>query len=389
MTRVVLANEMGGGWGHLLPLRAIANEFIQRGCNVLLMCRDCEKAASAFWNMDIAIEQSPAWEVRKAGFSLNYAQCIWGNGYWDEERFRAHVAWWKKRFLALRPDYVLTDYAPTALLAAMSLDLPRGAIGTGFTLPPAATPMPGLHPWFSLPANKFRESENILVERIGRTLPSIQAVEHIFSGAQRYLIIFPETDHYEGSRQEKYWGPVFEQASDRRYLWPSGNGPKVFFYLSAAGGGLKDFIAYVRDLGLPAVGYIRGLSESDRQTMESDTVRISPTPIDITRIASECDLAVTHGGYGTSIRMLHAGKRLLICPEQLEQTLLAHRLHKQGLCEFVGFFSEKNKMKEKFDRIANAVAIRKNVAAFAAKYAGYDATRTVREIVHTCLTAAG
>jgi len=97
MTRVVLANEMGGGWGHLLPLRAIANEFIQRGCNVLLMCRDCEKAADAFGDMDIAIaiEQSPAWKVRKTGFSLNYAQCIWGNGYWDEERFQTHLAWWK------------------------------------------------------------------------------------------------------------------------------------------------------------------------------------------------------------------------------------------------------------------------------------------------------
>jgi len=45
-------------------------------------------------------------------------------------------------------------------------------------------------------------------------------------------------------------------------------------------------------------------------------------------------------------------------------------------------------MKEKFGRIANAVELGKNVAAFAAKYAGYDATRTVREIVHTCLKAA-
>ncbi len=267
MTRVVLANEMGGGMGAFSSLRAIANEFIQRGCNVLLMCRDCEKAARAFGDRDIAIEQSPAWKVRKTGFSLNYAQCIWGNGYWDEERFRTHVVWWKKRFRTLRPDYVLTDYAPTALLAAMSLDLPRSYRNRIYAPRQQRRCRAFIRGFLCLRTSSW--NPDILVERIGKTLPSIQTVEHIFSGAQRYLIIFPETDHYEGSRQEKYWGPVFGQASDRRYIWPEGNGPKTF--LSECRRRRSQVLLLMSGILACLPSGTSGLSESDRRTMESDT----------------------------------------------------------------------------------------------------------------------
>jgi hypothetical protein len=384
---VVIACEMGGGWGHVLRLKAIAREFRSRGCRVVFLCRDAKKAQRACEDLEIEIEQSPAWDIHKTGFSLNYAHCVWGNGYWDEETFQAHFRWWTERYLALKPDYVLTDYAPTALLAALSLAIPRGALGTGFTLPPEESPMPGLHPWLPLPDKKLAEAEEMLVARMRGAVPSVKAAAHIFHGAHRFLTIFPETDHYEDRGDERYWGPIFENVTDAGCLWPEGSGPRVFFYMSAAGSRLKDLMKHIRRLGHPAVGYIRDMPESDCRMMESPTLRISAEPIDILRAASECDLAVTHGGYSTTARMLLLGARLLICPEQLEQTLLAHRLHEQGLCEFISLFGKSEKIGKKFDIAATSEELRKNAAAFAAKYAGYDSSLTVKEIVHTCLSA--
>ena len=89
MARIVLANEMGGGWGHLLPLRSIAEEFVQRGCKVSLLCREPGRREVSFRGMGVAIEPSPAWTLRNTGFSLNYAQNLWGNGYWDDEMLGA------------------------------------------------------------------------------------------------------------------------------------------------------------------------------------------------------------------------------------------------------------------------------------------------------------
>lgn len=388
MWRIVIAFEMGGGWGHLLPLRAIAREFVRRGCQVTVLCRAAEKARGVFSGMGIAVEQAPAWEMRKVGFSLNYAHCVWGNGYWDKEMFRAHFRWWTKRFRSLRPDYVLTDFAPTALLVALTMDLPRGAVGTGFTLPPLTVPAPSLHPWLEIGENELSRYEEALAATVKGSHPSVACAADIFRGAERFLTIVPETDHYGDRLSDEYWGPLFEKGSDGVCPWPDGNGLKVFFYLSGANRCLSELTGHFRKRGLLAVGHVRDLPETRRAVMESPTVRLCGSLIDDARASSECDLAVTHGGFHTTVRMLFSGVPLLLCPEQLEQAVLAYRLHKRGLCEFVSFFTEPDRVAERFDSVASSAVLRRNAALFAEKYAGYDPEQTVREIVHACLGAA-
>jgi len=388
MDRIVFANEMGGGWGHLLPLRAIADEFIQQGCHVSLLCRDYDKASRAFGDIGVDIEKSPTWTINKTGFSLNYAQNLWGNGYWNNEMLGAHFQWWSDRFRNLKPDFILADYAPTALLSAMSLDIPRGAIGTGFTLPPMTTPLPFLHPWLDSPAEALSNSEEKVLGNIRRHVPSLGSVAGIFEGAERFLLAFPELDHFEIRLSEKYIGPVFGLASYPELSWPEEAGPRVFIYLSAANRCLDGLLKHLRRIGLPAFGYIRDLPEADRHSMESPTLRLSDNLVNLDRAAAECDIAVTQGGFHTSAQMLLSGARLLICPEQLEQTLFAYQLQKRGLCEFVSFFSEADKVKERFDAVVTSAELGKNAGAFAAKYAGYDSSQTVKEIVQTCLNAA-
>jgi len=388
MDRIIFANEMGGGWGHLLPLRAIADEFIQRGCNVSLLCHDYNKAASAFRDTGIVIEQSPAHKPRKTGFSLNYAQNLWRNGYWNNEILGAHFQWWSDRFRNLQPDFILADYAPTALLSAMSLDIPRGAIGTGFTLPPMTTPLPFLHPWLDSPVKELSDIEDRVLGIIRRHVPSVRSVAGIFEGAERFLLALPELDHFEVRLSEKYIGPVFGSASYPELAWPEGSGPRVFIYLSAANRCLGGLMDHLRRSGLPALGYIRDLPESDRKLLESPTLHLSGSLVDLDRAAAECDIAVTQGGYHTSARMLLSGARLLICPEQLEQTLFAYQLQKRGLCEFISFFSEADKVKERFDVVVTSAELEKNASTFAAKYAGYDSSQTVKKIVQICLNPA-
>lgn len=387
MTRVILANELGGGWGHLLPLRVIADEFIKRGCEVSLQCRDYEKAASAFKDSGVRVEQSPAWTLCKTGFSINYAQNLWGNGYRNEEMLSAHFQWWSDGFKTIKPDFIFADYAPTAILSAMSLDIPRGVTGTGFTLPPMTTPMPCLHPWLEVNDEILLRSEKIVLQAIKKIVPSVNSISGIFQNAKRFLEIFPELDHFEIRPSEKYVGPILQTQVDSEIIWPEGSGCRVFIYLSSTNRCLDDLIDHIKKLGVPAVGIIRDLPESDRKSLESRTLRLSDTLVNLDRAAAECDIAVTQGGLHTSARMLLSGVPLLICPEQLEQTLFAYQLQKRGLCEFVSLFSEANKVKEKFDQVANSVELRRNAAAFASKYALYDSSQTVKEIVQTCLNA--
>jgi hypothetical protein len=204
----------------------------------------------------------------------------------------------------------------------------------------------------------------------------------------RFLEIFPEMDHYEFRPTEKYFGPAFGSASGSEVKWPEGSGSRVFIYLSSANRCLPDLINYIKKLKLPTVGHIRGLPESDRMAMESPSLRLSGDLLDLERAACECQIGVTQGGMHTTARMLLAGVPLLICPEQLEQTLLAFRLHQRGLCRYVSFFSGADKVTERFDEVCESLALKQNVLNFASKYARYDAAMTVKTIANACLDAA-
>lgn len=388
--RVVIASEMGGGWGHLLPLRAIADEFIDRGCEVVVLAREAEKARTVFSPLGVEVVPSPAWEIQKTGFSLNYAQCVWGNGYWDRRRFLANLSWWRERFSELRPRFVLADFAPTALLAARASDLPRGAVGTGFTLPPLVIPTPSLHPWLK-PNGKAlaAAAEELLIATVRDAVPVVDSVAGIFAGAGRFLTIFPEFDHFAERPCERYWGPVLHGVAEGAFDWPAGKGPRVFLYLGAGNRCLKDLLDHLRRLGLPVVGHIRGLPDSERRALESRALRLSASLLDLDRAASECDIAVTQGGLHTTAWMLLAGVRLLLCPEQLEQALLAYRLNQQGLCEWVGFWSDPGRVQERFDVAVSSETLGESAAAFSARYAGYDSSDTVAGVVRECLEAAG
>lgn len=385
MTKIVLAQEMGGGWGHLLPLRSLAREFIQCGCRVSLLCRDDVKAATVFQEMDVSIEKSPSWVVNRTGFSLNYAQNLWGNGYKDSRMLEAHFAWWTDRLQRLKPDFILSDYAPTALLAALSLGIPRGAFGTGFTLPPMITPMPGLHPWINTPAEVLSFSEKTVLEAVRKLVPRLSSIAGIFEGAERFLEIFPEMDHFEFRPSENYAGPVLGALSGPEIIWPEGSGDRIFIYLSSINRCLDSLINHIKKRALPTVAVISGLPESEKKAMESPTLRLSDSFVDLHKAAAQCNMAVTQGGIHTSAAMLLAGVRLLICPEQLEQTLLAYRLKQRGLCDFVSFFTEPDKVGERLDDVASSLELERKAADFSTKYAGYDSSETAKEMVKICL----
>jgi UDP:flavonoid glycosyltransferase YjiC (YdhE family) len=388
MTKIVLAQELGGGWGHLLPLRSLAHEFIQCGCRVSLLCRDDVKAATVFQRMDVSIEKTPSWVIDKTGFSLNYAQNLWGNGYRDSRMLEAHFTWWTDRLQHLKPGFILSDYAPTALLAALSLGIPRGAFGTGFTLPPMVTPMPGLHPWIKTPTDVLSCSEETVLEAIRKLVPRLSSIAGIFEGAERFLEIFPEMDHFEFRPSENYAGPLLGALSGSEIIWPEGSGGRVFIYLSSINRCLDSLINHVKKRDFPTVAIISGLSESERKAMESPTLKLSDSFVDLHKAASQCDMAVTQGGIHTSAAMLLEGVRLLICPEQLEQTLLAYRLKQKGLCDFVSFFTEQDKVGERFDNVASSLDLGRKAADFSTKYAGYDSSETAKEMVKICLNRA-
>lgn len=65
----------------------------------------------------------------------SYSELLSLMGHLDPAVLVGYLAAWRELFTSLSADLVIADHAPTALLAAHSLNLPACAIGTGFVLP--------------------------------------------------------------------------------------------------------------------------------------------------------------------------------------------------------------------------------------------------------------
>ncbi|MCW5954722.1 MAG: hypothetical protein KIT69_20910, partial [Propionibacteriaceae bacterium] len=151
--RFLLAWELGGGLGHSVPLAQIAAPLLAAGHRVDIALRDVSTARAAFGPVfqhpGLQIWQSPLFlaQLRGVPETVSYAELLFRAGFLDAGRLLGPVRAWRALFGAVAPDLLLVDHAPTALLAARGLGLRTAAIGTGFFVPPALTPIPAFREW--------------------------------------------------------------------------------------------------------------------------------------------------------------------------------------------------------------------------------------------------
>ena len=73
---------------------------------------------------------------------------------------------WITLLALVKPDTVIADHAPTALLAAHIAGIPCVAFGSGFEIPPQVIPMPTIRPWESIDIAKLEQSEKLVLGQV-------------------------------------------------------------------------------------------------------------------------------------------------------------------------------------------------------------------------------
>ena len=172
MSRVFFAWELGGGYGHLGPFRPIAELLMSRGHQVTIAAREVERANIVFGPTGAAVVQAPLCTKTYSGLEeppLNYAEILMRYGYLDAPVLGGLVRAWRDLILLARPDVLVADHAPTALLAARDMRIAKLATGAPFTIPPRASPTPNMRPWLRVP----RSGSSAVIGRCSR--PSTRA----------------------------------------------------------------------------------------------------------------------------------------------------------------------------------------------------------------------
>lgn len=344
MATVLFAWELGGGLGHITQLAPLAADLAARGHRVYAALRDLTAATAAFAGTAVQFLPAP---YRPRGVpkpfkpTVNFTHVLHNVGFANDGSLSAHASAWRNLYRLTRPDLIVFDHSPTALLAARGAPARRAVIGSGFCVPPDADPLPPLRPWAPHDPERLRADEQDVLRRANRLLarwgqPPLDRVGQLYGQVDHtFLTTFPELDHYPhrggadgDAPADRYYGPVQAPGGDPP-AWPDAPGPRVYAYVKEFPA-LPDLLKFLVDRRLPTLLYPDGIPDAVLRPFAGPTLRVAARRPDVAAVAAGCDVAVTNANHGTTAALLAAGKPMLQVPLVLEQGIMARAVRRLG-----------------------------------------------------------
>jgi hypothetical protein len=323
---------MGGGMGHLAHLGTLMRALLVHGCRPVGVFRElhhvhhlippCEILAAPVGNAPQAIAPT-----------FVYPQLLFNSGFHRYEELRTRIRSWQTILALTKPDLLICEHSPTALLAAHCLGVPACTFGTGFLAPPDVWPPVELIPGGA--AESLQWAEDYVRELVNRILaefgrPPLARVNELYGRVSRnFLVTFEELDHFAERRPASRYFGAWSHMGGAIPEWRGGDGPRIYAYLKPCPL-LPALIGYLSRLPNPLLIYAPEVHNDALQRLVRSNVAIASQPVDMAQAAEQCDVALLNATHGTTSAMFLAGKPCFHVPIYLEQAILANRLMSRG-----------------------------------------------------------
>ena len=311
--RILIAWELGGNLGHIAPLLAVAQALRDRGHAVVFALRDLSNAdllaRSGF--AFLPAPQAPA--ARRPPAYRSFAEMLAGECFPSARAAFVSALAWRSLFRATRPEVLVADHAPAALLAARGTGIRTVLCGVPFSIPPVGRPLPR----FAKGDKASAGAEGKLLSRLNSVLavlrgPALDTAADLYRADATAIKWLPELDFFGPRSRADYVGPMVADAGDSEPAWPRAAGPKLLVYLrpgthvapllAAAGRCQASVLAYVPKAGTALLAAARAAG-----------VHLAEAPLRMSALLPQCDALACHGG-NLSAAALLAGKPLLLHP---------------------------------------------------------------------------
>lgn len=386
MSRILFAWELGANYGHLVASLRVAQALRERRHKVIFAVRDTRAAAELLTPAGFAFVQAPL-AIQKARLYRppgNFSEVLLGEGYADRLGLLGMVRAWCSLIQLIRPAVIMADYAPTAMIAGRSMELPCIAMTNGFAVPPHSSPLPSIRLWEEIPAARLDQADNAVnasIAEVMKTVGSKTTSTLIDLSQNALLYIFPELDPFGPREEVNYIGPIFAIPGAKTTAWPKDSKRKILAYLRPNMAGFPELMAALSEIDAHKICVIPGLRREQVSRLSNDQLRISTTPLAFESLLSSADAFVNYGSSGAVSQALLAGVPLLLAPLYVEQYLTAKRAEAIGAAVVV----ETNRRREDFDQALTKVLEESahclKALAFAAKHADFDPRQAIDRAV--------
>jgi rhamnosyltransferase subunit B len=334
MATVLLGWEVGDGLGHVGPLMALARALRARGHRPVLVASKLEFAVIAAGDDDLPILQTPAARVRppervkSSGFTA-WSDLLLMIGYDTPDRLYPLVRGWADTIAMVRPDLLVTDFAPTAIVANAGR-LPAMALGWGYTMPPRTlSATPSMHGQErAVPDEAIFETVAAVQRRAGLPVHAGRLLDAVVP-EHGYVITLPELDYFEHRRDRPAIGPIQPLPSPR----PADGTADYFAYLSHANAATESVLEALVRSGLSGTVYLRDARPETVDGWRDRGLAVSDQPLDFAEAAGRARLVLHHGGLRTMEAALALGRPQVLVPAHIEHLMNAQRLRRLGTAE--------------------------------------------------------
>ncbi len=339
MRTVLFTAELGYGFGHVSRLIAVADALEPLGYRPVFAVGDVCETFPILGQRPWPVHQAPVTRalphlaLNDAKYKVGrFSDILYFVGYGNADLLTPLVRAWEQLFLAVKPDLIVCDFAPTVTLAARG-SIPIVAIGDGFSQPPSTPPVfPTLREEAEsqLPEAAILEVVQKVQKARGRTVP--EHLPSIVAGDREFVCILPEFDPYLKAAPGRTAGPLRPLPE---MLPPPPPGPNVFLYLSGSFEKLTQIGEGLAQAEAKGEAYVRNASRKVRDAFERIGIRVLsevlPRPA-FREAVARARCVVHHGGVGTSQDMLAFGRPQILAPTSFEQQLTSDVLfrHRVG-----------------------------------------------------------
>ena len=395
MGHILYAWELGRGYGHLAGILPLARKLRHEGHTVTLAVRDLSRVDVLLSGDDFPVLQAPVWFPETEGLppAVNYAEILFIVGYLTADGVESLARGWRALFALVRPDLLIADHAPTALVASRGMRVARALFGSGFFSPPRVHPMPSIRPRLDVPVDRLLRSEQRAVDVINTVLdrlhaPPLRVLADLFDVDEDFLCTFAELDHYPGRTHARYWGARFVTSQGAPPEWPEGSGQKIFAYVEPAHRDFERMLQHLREGPHRVLVHAPGTDERIHRRYRAPSLQFSAAPLQMARVTAECDLVICHGGSGTAVATLLAGRPLVLMPLHPDQSGTARAVVKLGAGVMVAEDDEGTSYRRLL-REALEPACRERAQWFADRYADFDQNRQIEQMAARCSELLG
>jgi UDP:flavonoid glycosyltransferase YjiC (YdhE family) len=322
--------------------------------------------------------------------AINISALLADLGYDDAETLRALVRAWLELWKLLKPDVIVTDYAPSAVLSAKIASIPTLPLGPGFSIPPGQDPVPAFREEQRQSIAELRAADQRLLPTINRVAeafgrPAFESVGSLFENPAAQITSFPELDPFGPRSDAQYVGPVKAAGRFEQVQWPGLRAKRVFAYLQPTMVGLDAILTALREPTIEVICVIPGASDRIASRYQSETFRVLTTPVLLDELLTTASAVVGYSSAGLVSNSLQAGVPQLLFPTFLEHQLTAARATHLGAAVVCLGTPTREKAAKALGTLLANPAYKEAARAFAEKYRNYRHEAAIARVAEAIL----